>query len=145
MASRDTQAGWKKGRASLLAPEQVKGSVVDQRADLWALGVTLSTMIVGAPPFAGAVDADLFDAILHATPPRLLDARRDVATIDDGDHERLLALQVLLDELLDKDPAARPSSASVVASRLRAVVPAEDEDAAVAGLVASLGLPSLRA
>jgi serine/threonine-protein kinase len=145
MASRDTQAGWKKGRASLLAPEQVKGSVVDQRADLWALGVTLSTMIVGAPPFAGAVDADLFDAILHAPTPRLLDARRDVAAIDDADHERLLAVQVLLDELLDKDAAARPPSAAAVAARLRAIVPADNEDAAVAALVASLGLPSLRA
>lgn len=142
LASRDTQAGLKKGRASTLAPEQVKGGIVDHRADLWALGVTLWTMLVGAPPFAGAVDADLFDAILHAPLPRLVDARRaaGLAVADD-----LAAVQALLDELLAKDAAARPSSSEIVAARLREVVPAEREDDVVAALGASLGLPSLRA
>lgn len=146
LSSRDTQAGLKKGRASLLAPEQVKGGVVDHRADLWALGVTLSTMLVGAPPFAGAGDAELFDAILHAPAPRLVDARAaggGHGGVDDEQH--LGAVQVLLDLLLAKDTDARPSSAADVAARLRAIVPAEREDAAVAALVASLGLPSLRA
>jgi serine/threonine-protein kinase len=142
LSSRDTQAGLKKGRASVLAPEQVTGGVVDHRADLWALGVTLWTMLVGAPPFSGAVDADLFDAILHAPVPRLAVARR-AAGFDVDD--RLGVIQTLLDELLARDAAARPSSAAAVAARLRDVAPAEHEDEDVAALVTSLGLPSLRA
>jgi serine/threonine protein kinase len=141
LSSRETQAGLKKGRASLLAPEQVMAEVVDQRTDLWALGVTLWTMLVGSPPFVGAGDADLFDAILHAPLPRLVDARRAAGPVE---HDRLAALQDLLDALLARPPTARPDSAALVAERLRAIAPADREDDAVAAVVTSLGLPSLR-
>jgi serine/threonine-protein kinase len=135
-----TEAGVKKGRASALAPEQVRGGPVDRRADLWSLGVALHATLTGALPFGEGSDAALFDAILTATPPRLVDVRPAL-----GDDPRTSTLQTVLDELLQKDPAARPPTAAVVAARLHAVVPAAVGDAAVVALVDALALPSLRA
>jgi serine/threonine protein kinase len=141
LTSRETQAGFKKGRASVLAPEQVMGGILDRRTDLWALGVTLWTMLVGKAPFTGDTEVDLFDAIVQSPAPRLRDARTAAGL---GHDERLGALQVLLDALLTKDPAARPPTSAAVAERLRAIVPAAREDELVATLVRSLELPSLQ-
>lgn len=145
LSARDTQAGLRKGRASTMSPEQVMGRDIDRRTDLWALGVTLWTMLVGAPPFRSDDEAHLLDAITHAPTPRLSEARAAAGLQRDPLVARIAPrLELLLTQLLAKDKVARPSTAAVVADELRALVPAEREDDVVATLVRSLGLPSLR-
>jgi serine/threonine protein kinase len=41
------------GASAFMAPEQVQGGVVDRRADMYALGVLLNTILIGEPPQAG--------------------------------------------------------------------------------------------
>ena len=59
------------GTFNYMAPEQARGSDVDARADLFALGVLLYEMLAGQPPFKGATAADVVGAILFRDPEPL--------------------------------------------------------------------------
>lgn len=48
-----TAAGTILGTPSYMAPEQARGMVVDQRADVFALGSILATILTGQPEFVG--------------------------------------------------------------------------------------------
>ncbi|WP_434386437.1 protein kinase domain-containing protein [Melittangium boletus] len=53
-AQSGTQVGVVKGKAGYLAPEQVKGAEVDQRADLFLIGLMLYELLAGRQLFHGA-------------------------------------------------------------------------------------------
>ena len=61
-----TQLGIILGTAAYMAPEQARGSSVDKRADVWALGVVLFEMLSGRPLFADETVSDTLSAVLKA-------------------------------------------------------------------------------
>ena len=66
-----TDAGTVLGTVGYMAPEQVRGQVVDHRADLFALGAVLYEMCTGQRAFKGATPADTMTAVLSSEPPEL--------------------------------------------------------------------------
>jgi serine/threonine protein kinase len=48
-----TRAGMVFGTAGYMSPEQAAGGKIDERADLYAVGVLMYEMLTGAPPFQG--------------------------------------------------------------------------------------------
>lgn len=66
-----TDAGTVLGTVGYMAPEQVRGQLVDARADLFALGVVLYEMCTGHRAFKGATPADTLSAVLSSDPPEL--------------------------------------------------------------------------
>src|SRR5438876_869111 len=60
-----TNAGMIIGTAAYMAPEQARGKVVDQRADIWAFGVVLYEMLTGRRPFEGDGLSDVLAAVLR--------------------------------------------------------------------------------
>jgi len=60
------------GSPSYCSPERLGRSLLDQQADLWAVGVTLYEMVAGAPPYRAEDTRKLERLIQSRRPPRAL-------------------------------------------------------------------------
>ncbi|HEY6462332.1 MAG TPA: serine/threonine-protein kinase, partial [Polyangiaceae bacterium] len=65
----ETSAGFAKGKARYMAPEQSEGGPIDRRADVWGAGAVLYELLAGRTPFDGPNDAAIFRALLAGTAP----------------------------------------------------------------------------
>ena len=63
------------GTARYLSPEQLEGRPVDERADVYALGLVLYEMLTGTAPFGADTEIGTAVARLTTAPPRLGDVR----------------------------------------------------------------------
>jgi Tol biopolymer transport system component len=106
-----TDPGVVLGTVGYMAPEQVRGQVVDARADLFALGAVLYEMLSGQRAFKRDSAAETMTAILREDPPELSTTRLDVSP----------ALERIVRHCLEKNPAERFQSARDVAFALEAL------------------------
>jgi len=105
-----TQTGMLLGSPKYMAPEQLLGGTVDHRCDIFALGVVIYEMAVGAAPFSGDDITQIMFQIVNAAPP----APSAVAP-------RLpAALDLVLARALAKNPESRYQDARELAADLRA-------------------------
>lgn len=56
------------GSARYMSPEQARGLLVDERTDIWSLGVVLYEMLSGTAPFTGGTTADTIAAVIYEEP-----------------------------------------------------------------------------
>jgi eukaryotic-like serine/threonine-protein kinase len=106
--SRLTQAGMMVGTVSYMPPEQAMGGEVGPRSDLYSLGAMLYEMVCGRPPFLGDESVAIIGQHLNAQPVAPSWHRPDCPG----------PLEVLIMQLLEKDPAQRPASAAEVSAAL---------------------------
>jgi eukaryotic-like serine/threonine-protein kinase len=66
-----THSGVLLGTTNYLSPEQARRLEVDERADIWALGVVLYEMITGRLPFTGETPSHVIVSILEREPESL--------------------------------------------------------------------------
>ena len=105
-----TQGGFV-GTPAFASPEQCAAASVDARSDLYSLGVTLWVMLAGKAPFWGSC-AQIREQHRHAPLP--LEQLRGVPQ----------PVMVLLEVLLEKDPARRIQSPAQLLQALSAVTAA---------------------
>lgn len=104
-----TGAGDTVGTLLTMAPEQLMGSEVDARADVYAVGALAYVMLTGRPPFAGNASRVLLQIQKRARPA----APSSVAPID-------AAFDAPILRALERDPGARFASAGELVASLRA-------------------------
>jgi serine/threonine protein kinase/tetratricopeptide (TPR) repeat protein len=106
-----TTAGMVIGTVSYMAPEQALGRVVDQRADLFSLGVVLFELLTGRMPFEGTTPTEIIDHILHQVPPPV---SRYISSAPPS-------LDAVIIRALEKSPAFRYQSAREISADLKAI------------------------
>src|SRR6266545_295559 len=67
-ASQMTEAGSIIGTAQYLSPEQARGAAVDQRSDLYSVGIVLYELLTGTVPFNGETPVEIAMRHLSDTP-----------------------------------------------------------------------------
>jgi serine/threonine protein kinase len=67
----ETNPGMVMGTARYMSPEQARGFEVDNRTDIWSLGVVLYEMTTGHAPFAGGTTSDVIVSVLEKEPAPL--------------------------------------------------------------------------
>ena len=118
-----TEAGRVLGTVGYMAPEQVRGGQVDQRADIFALGVLLHEMISGANPFLRTTSVETLNAILNEEMPNFAVTGREIAP----------GLESVVRHCLEKRPEQRFQAARDLAFDLEALSTVSSPTARSAG------------
>lgn len=103
------------GTVAYMAPEQLLAGAVDERTDVFSLGVLLYELVTGERPFQGSVLPALTDAVLHRTPDPVA---RPGVVVSAG-------LVAVIERCLQKPPELRYPDARSLADDLRRVVAGE--------------------
>jgi serine/threonine protein kinase len=90
----ETRAGHIIGTIAYMSPEQASGRSLDARSDIFSFGVLLYELLAGRRPFDGATDLEVLKTVIHGTPEPL-------------SSEVPIALRMVVEKALEKDPAER--------------------------------------
>jgi serine/threonine-protein kinase len=115
------------GTPAYICPEQVRGEAVDQRGDLYSVGVILYELLTGRIPFPRQSTMDML--LAHATeePPPFAEGGVSYHVPP--------AIEKVVMDCLAKDPASRPASARDLAERYETALAHEE-------VVLEMGVPA---
>ena len=107
-----TATGQLVGTIDYVAPEHIKGDVVDGRADVYSLGCVIVECLTGHVPYPRDLEVGVLWAHVEEPPPTVTGERPDLpAEVDD-----------VVSSAMAKDPNGRTATAGQVASGLRSAL-----------------------
>ncbi len=109
-----TRSGSTLGTAAYMSPEQARGDDVDQRTDIWSLGIVIYELLTGQLPFRGDFEQAVIHSVLNEAPKPVSALRNDVPP----------ELKKVIDHALAKSLSARYQSMDEVLRDLKPLQPA---------------------
>jgi TolB-like protein/predicted Ser/Thr protein kinase len=106
-----TQEAMTMGTVAYMSPEQAEGAPLDQRTDVWSLGIVLYEMVTGQLPFKGEYEQSLIHSILNTDPVPPGEIRKGLQK----------GLESIILKALAKNPNARYQDMGEVLEDLKAV------------------------
>lgn len=106
-----TRPGTTMGSLAYMSPEQVRGTAVDGRSDIYSVGVVLYELTAGRCPFDSDSTYQIMDAQLNAAPPPPVEFNRSLPK----------PLNDIILTALQKDPAQRFQNAEAFRRALESV------------------------
>src|SRR5256714_1236098 len=128
-ASQMTEVGSIIGTAQYLSPEQAKGAPVDQRSDVYSVGIVLYEMLTGQVPFTGDTPLEIAMKHLSEVPVPPSELRDEVP--EDID---MVTLRALAKDPEDRYQTAEEMDADLARIQRGLAVSSETTDAATAVL-----------
>jgi len=132
-----TRTGFVVGTPEFMSPEQLLGSDIDHRSDVYALALVAYQCLTLDMPFDTNTPDRGMTARLVSTPRPLITVKNDVRWP--------AALQQVFDQALDKDPAKRTTSAGALAKAFEAAIVAPVVAAPAAPVAPPLATPAVAA
>jgi len=120
------------GTCRSMAPEQIEGRPIDPRTDLFSFGTLLYETFTGTSPF---YDKSLIETLKRVCLHRQAPARETNPRVPEE-------LSILIDLLLQKDPAQRPQNARDVLTALERIGGGFDPSTSAAFSTGATGYPS---
>ncbi|MEZ5426430.1 MAG: protein kinase [Pyrinomonadaceae bacterium] len=90
------------GTINYMSPEQALGEKVDERTDIFSLGVVLYEMLSGVQPFQGESDGAIYNQTINKNPPSLSEIKPDIP----------LEIEKIISRAMKKDREKRYQTAS---------------------------------
>lgn len=106
-----TKTGSTLGTVAYMSPEQVQGTQVDHRSDIFSLGVVMYELITGQPPFKKSNDAATLHSIVSENP----------APLSQHSPSTPVELERVISKVLAKNPNERYQSAMEIVDDLNTV------------------------
>jgi non-specific serine/threonine protein kinase len=103
-----TRTGTTVGTVAYMSPEQARGGEVDQRSDIWSLGVMLYEMVSGQLPFKGDHEQAVMYSIMNEEPALISSVQANVPA----------GLDTIVQKCLAKDPPERYQTAAELTHEL---------------------------
>lgn len=107
-----TKTGWTLGTAAYMSPEQARAEHVDNRSDIWSLGVILYEMVIGESPFKGEKAETVIYSILNDKPKSPVSIKGDIPP----------TIGIIIERCLEKDRENRFSDMSELVDALNSVL-----------------------
>jgi serine/threonine protein kinase len=110
--SSKTVPGTVMGSARYMSPEQARGLDVDERTDIWSLGIVMYEMLSGHVPFEGETTADTLASVIYKEPEPINHLMPNLP----------LELQRILKKALQKDCEERYQSVKDLSLDIKSLV-----------------------